>query len=212
MAGWRWCVPARRVGAAMTPADASMVSGEDWSAAVLAIARTRDRGAFERLFRHFAPRIKSLALRGGLAPVAAEEIAQEAMLNVWRKAALFDASRASAATWIFTIARNLRTDALRRAGRGPAMAAGDDDATLLNALPDGAPLADELVAGAQRDAAIRDALARLPAEQAAIIRLSFYEGKPHGAIAAQLALPLGTVKSRSRLALSRLRKALETAR
>jgi len=177
-------------------------ASDEWNRLVVAIAEGRDRAAFEALFGHFAPRIKSYMLRGGMPPAAAEEIAQEAMLNVWRKAALFDPARASAATWIFTIARNLRIDASRRDIRRTAA----QEAEIPQ--PEPVSMADDMALTAEREASVRMALADLPEEQARIIHLSFFEDKPHAQIARELAIPLGTVKSRVRLAVVRLRKLL----
>ena len=184
--------------------------GDEWSRALMAIAHGRDRAAFQRLFQHFAPRVKTYVQRAGMAPAAAEEIAQEAMLSVWRKAELFDAARASAATWIFAIARNLRIDAARREGRANAVLDRDGEAgSSAHAIPDPAPLGDEVLLCAEREGAVRSALAALPEDQATIIRLSFFEDQPHASIARDLHIPLGTVKSRVRLAVARLRKLLE---
>ena len=182
--------------------------GDAWSPLLLAVARNRDRAAFEQLFTHFAPRVKAYMLRAGLAPDAAEEIAQEALVSVWRKAELFDAARAGATTWIFAIARNLRIDAARRDSRSNAFL--DRDADSLGKA-DPAPLSEALMLAAESDRLVRGALAALPQDQAAIIRLSFFEGQPHASIARELGIPLGTVKSRVRLAVGRLRKLLEDA-
>ena len=189
------------------PADSGQGTGaadDEWSILLVAVADGRNRLAFEQLFGFFAPRIKSSMLRMGMAPSAAEEIAQEAMLSVWRKAGLIDPARASAATWIFTIARNLRTDAQRRDGRRREVPEGD----AVPDQPDPAPLAEDIALRAERDASVRAALADLPEDQAKIIHLSFFEDKPHAEIARELAIPLGTVKSRVRLAAVRLRKLL----
>jgi RNA polymerase sigma-70 factor (ECF subfamily) len=165
---------------------------------ILAVARTGDRNAFAMLFEHFAPRVKSYMLRLGAAPEAAEELAQEALLTVWRKAALFDPARAGASTWIFAIARNLRIDAIRRERR-PKI---EDDPT---DEPAPEPAADTVVAAAERDMRLREAMAALPGDQAEVVRQSFFQDKAHSEIARDLDLPLGTVKSRLRLALARLR-------
>lgn len=170
-----------------------------------AIARRRDRAAFHELFRHFAPRLKSFCLRGGAAPEAAEEIVQEAMAALWRKAATFDRRRASATTWIYTIARNKRIDALRRNGR-PALEADD----YLLALPPDAPMPpDSLLDAVQSQQTLRALLQALPDEQRLVLEKAFFEDRTHSDIAAELGLPLGTVKSRIRLALGRLRIALQ---
>lgn len=170
----------------------------DPAALILAIAHKADRRAFADLFAHFAPRVKSYMLRLGAPPEAAEELAQEAMLSVWRKANLFDPARAGASTWIFAIARNLRIDALRRERR-PRI---EDDPTDEPA-PEAA--ADAVVECHERDVRLREAMAELPRDQAEVVRLSFFQDKPHSEIAKDLNLPLGTVKSRLRLALGRLR-------
>lgn len=165
---------------------------------IVAVAARGDRNAFALLFEHFAPRVKSYMLRLGAAPEAAEELAQEALLTVWRKATLFDPSRAGASTWIFAIARNLRIDAVRRQRR-PRI---EDDPT---DEPAPEPAADAVVAAGERDVRLRQAMAALPADQAEVVRQSFFQDKAHSEIARDLNLPLGTVKSRLRLALGRLR-------
>lgn len=168
---------------------------------VRAIAERGDRDSFARLYQHYAPRLKSYLLRLGGAD-AAEEMAQEAMLIVWRKAALFDPAKASAGTWIFTIARNLYIDR-RRKERRPEI--DFDDPMLVN---DGEPGADAALSIRQTEEMVRAALTSLSPDQARVIEMSFFEDKPHSIIAAELKLPLGTVKSRLRLAFARLRGAL----
>jgi len=164
-----------------------------------AVGERRDRDAFGRLFRHFAPRVKAYLMRLGLDAGAAEDLMQDVMLTVWQRASTYDAARASPATWIFTIARNRRIDAARRGAR-PDL--DPSDPSLAPSVP--AP-ADEAVEAAQHERILRRAIAALPPQQAELLRLAFYEGRSHGEIAGDLALPLGTVKSRIRLALARLR-------
>lgn len=170
---------------------------------LLAIGRDQDRAAFVDLFEQYAPRVKSYLMRLGAPASEADELAQEAFVSVWRKARLFDPGRASAATWIFRIARNLRIDALRR-----DRTAGRFEPDLSDA-PEPAETPEAAALGRQRDERIGVALASLPAEQLEVLRLSFFQDRPHGEIAEALGLPLGTVKSRIRLALARLRAALE---
>lgn len=172
-----------------------------FAAQIRAIATLRDREAFAALFLHFAPRVKSYLMRLGAAAPMAEELAQETLLTVWRKADLFDPARAGASTWIFTIARNLRLDAARSERRRGGL---DDDPM----APPAEPLPDTLVSVGQRDNRIRDALENLPPEQAEVVRHAFFGDKPHSEISTELGLPLGTVKSRLRLAMARLRQAL----
>lgn len=192
---------ARRGSALRAGEDGTRLSAADAAGLILAIAARADRQAFAALFSHFAPRVKAYLMRQGASSVAAEELAQETLLAAWRKAALFDPSRAGASTWIFTIARNLRIDALRRDRPVPAA----DDPT---DTPDQPP-ADAVVLAAERDDRVRRALKALSREQAEVIELSFFSDAPHAAIAERLGLPLGTVKSRLRLALARLRALLE---
>jgi len=168
----------------------------------VAIARSGDQAAFARLFLHFAPRVKSYLLRFHMDASAAEELAQETLLTVWRKAGYFDPARASASTWIFTIARNLRVDSLRGSAHPEAL---EDHPSLESADP----LPGELMVAAEREARTREALTGLPQDQAEVVRLSFFEDKPHSEIARELGIPLGTVKSRLRLAFGRLKSALE---
>jgi RNA polymerase sigma-70 factor (ECF subfamily) len=172
------------------------------NAAVTAVAGCRDRIAFQTLFDHFAPRVKGYLMKLGAGNAVAEDLAQEALLAVWRKAALFDPTKASASTWIFTIARNLRIDAIRKERR-PEL-----DPTDPALRPETERQADETMDWSQAEDRLRLALAELPREQSQIIELSFLAEKPHSVIASELGLPLGTVKSRIRLAMARLRLAL----
>jgi RNA polymerase sigma-70 factor (ECF subfamily) len=167
------------------------------------VARDRDRAAFAELFRHFAPRIKTYLMRVGADPALAEELTQEAMIMVWQHADRFDPDQASVGTWIFTIARNKRIDALRREGR-PSI--DPTDPTLVPTPPESA---EERIAGTEAAIRVRRALRALPAEQAELVRMAYFDDQSHGAIAARTRLPLGTVKSRLRLALQRLRRLLE---
>lgn len=178
---------------------------DDYGRLIEAVAATRDRDAFARLFEHFAPRLKAYLVRAGAPPGAAEDFAQDAMLTVWRKADLFDPRRASAATWIFTIARNRRLDALRRESR-PLPA---PEMSLALEEPE---QPDALVSEAEEAARLNAAMSELPPEQLDLLRLAFFQGDAHSEIARKLNLPLGTVKSRIRKAMIKLRIALEPLR
>lgn len=163
-----------------------------------AIALRRDRAAFACLFEYFAPRLKAWLIKSGATPGAAEDFAQDAMLTVWRKADLFDGRKARAATWIFTIARNRRLDILRRDARPlptPEIELAGDDVLR----------PDELLSMSQDADRVRDALARLSPEHVEVLRLAFFVDSSHSEIARQLDLPLGTVKSRIRNAMTKLR-------
>ena len=183
--------------------DGVSMNRVDPSAWIVDIAATRSRESFALLFARFAPRVKSYLLRLGARPEQAEELAQEALLAVWRKAAYFDPVRASASTWIFTIARNLRIDAIRRE-RHPEDLEHEPEMT-----PPSPAGADDILSAAEREARVRAAIAGLSHEQAEVVRLSFFYDQPHSEISAALGLPLGTVKSRLRLAMARLRSQLE---
>lgn len=185
-----------------TQTDLNAKSPAELARLIEAVAARQDRDAFAALFDHFAPRIKAFLIRTNISAAGAEELAQEALLIVWRKASQFDRQRAGASAWIFTIARNLRIDSARREIRGKVLdlEAGEDAEQPLP--PDAELLASER---AQR---VRAALEYLSDDQIRVVRLSFFEGKAHGDIAAELELPLGTVKSRIRLAMNRLRELL----
>lgn len=171
-------------------------------ALVTAIARSADRTAFRELFQRYAGRIKGFLMKGGARGDEAEEIAQDVMVTIWRKAASFDPDKAGAATWIFTIARNRRIDVIRRERRPEP----DPEDPLYK--PDDPMTPQQALAGQERDRRVREALDDLSDEQRQIVRLSFFIGLSHGEIAQKLDIPLGTVKSRTRLAFARLRSAL----
>lgn len=172
---------------------------EQLSRLLVALGRSQDGEAFKTLFEYFAPRLKAFLMRRGTLPDVAEEILQETMVKVWRKAKQFDPVKASVSTWVFAIARNTRIDMLRNANRpepdfnDPAM------------VPDPEPHAYERISREQEAARLRAILAGLQQEQHTVLRLAFFEGKPHAQIAEELGIPLGTVKSRIRLAIRRVR-------
>lgn len=180
------------------------LTADDAADLIEAIAQRQDRAAFATLFRHYGPRIRSFVMRGGADAETSQEVAQEAMIMVWRKAATFDRSRASAATWIYTIARNKRIDLLRRIGK-PAIEV-DDWLTIF--APENED-ADKSVLAGQTYERLKELMSGLSAEQLLVIRKAFFEDKTHTVIAEELALPLGTVKSRIRLALQKLRQELD---
>jgi len=158
-----------------------------------------DRGAFRTVFENFAPRVKSYLLRLGAPGAAAEDLAQDAMVQVWRKAGSYDPGRARASTWIFVIARNAWIDKLRREKVELAYQA------IVDPSPEAEEAPDEAALRSETEQNIAAALNILTEEQKQVVRLSFFEDKPHSEIAEDLALPLGTVKSRLRLALIKLR-------
>jgi RNA polymerase sigma-70 factor (ECF subfamily) len=179
------------------PVDPAALSGM-----LVAVGTARDKGAFADLFRFFAPRLKSYLLRLGSDGASAEEAMQEAMVLIWRKASLYDPAKASASTWIFTIARNVRIDRIRRERR-PQF--DPNDPAL---VPDPADVPDASLARSQSREHVREALAGLSAAEREVLQLSFFEELSHSEIAKAIGVPLGTVKSRIRLAFGKLRGSL----
>lgn len=171
------------------------------NALLRAIADERNKTAFAELYRYFAPRLKAYAIGGGCDPARAEELVQETMITVWQKARLFDSSRATAATWIYTIGRNKRIAMVRREKHPTSEPL--DEAT--DTIADSAPLATEKIEREQSRICVLQGLERLSGLQAQAIRMAYIEDKPHSRIAEELSLPLGTVKSRIRLGLESLR-------
>ena len=168
------------------------------------VASGRDKAAFAELYDYFAPRILGYLMRLNLDRGQAEELTQEVMVVLWQKADLFDPVKSSLSTWLFRVARNRRIDAQRRDRSGLI----DPDDPYFH--PDAAEPADQTVDATRRDERIRAAMADLPDDQASLVKMAFFLGLSHSEIAAQTNLPLGTVKSRIRLAFARLRKAIES--
>ena len=184
-------------------AEAAASLAAEMAGLVARVAAERDRQAFEQLFDHYAPRLTAYLIRLGCETALAEEITQDAMVALWRKADQFDPAKASVGAWIYRIARNRRIDLLRRAHGGTV------DLEQAATPIDDAPTPDEALAAHEREALVARAMRSLPAEQLRLVRLAFFEERSHSEIADATGLPLGTVKSRIRLAFGRLRRALE---
>lgn len=182
---------------------ADLVQRERHADCMNAVAGQRSRAAFAELFDYYAPRLKSYMLRLGAGDGEAEELAQDVMVTVWQKAGQYDRQQASVSTWLFRIARNRRIDAQRRQRR-PELTA--DDPML---RPPEIERPDELLAQDQREVLVRAELEKLPQDQRLLVQAAFYDGLSHSEIAAAFDLPLGTVKSRIRLAFLRLRGGLD---
>lgn len=174
---------------------------QNWTTVLIRIRDDRDEAAFIELFRHFAPRLKAFLMRSGGDAALAEECAQEVMVTVWQKAAQFDPSRASVATWIFTIARNRKIDALRKQKRPEP-----EDLTW---GPEAEPDQEDQLGLQQESEHLGEAIASLPAKQRDLIEKAYFGDLTHNEIADLTGLPLGTIKSRIRLALQRLRHAMD---
>jgi RNA polymerase sigma-70 factor (ECF subfamily) len=179
---------------------------EELAAWLDAVARSQDRDAFARLHRHFAPRLAAWMARAGLGPAQIEDIVQDCMVAVWRKASLYDPAHGGVSTWIFAIARNLRIDHRRRKANREMLPLNDWDE--IDDEPDG----ESRLLAAESEAQVRRALELLPNEQKQVLVQAYFADKPQSAIARELGVPLGTVKSRLRLALAKLRALLEDAR
>lgn len=168
--------------------------------ALIAVRDRRDRAAFARLFAHFGPRLKAMLMRGGLRDGSAEDVVQDVMLAVWHKAAQFDPHRAEASAWIYRIARNRQIDLARRR---PLPLAGPVEE------PEGLePDAAQVLAMAEEGVRLRAALTRLAPEQMTVLQQAYFDDLSHSGIADATGLPLGTIKSRIRLGLERLRHEL----
>jgi RNA polymerase sigma-70 factor (ECF subfamily) len=172
------------------------------------IGRHSDRAAFTRLFRHFAPLIKAFALSGSaLSASHADELVQEVMVKIWQKAGAFDPEKAAASTWVYTIARNCRTDMFRRLQKFDTPLAAEDFS------PEQSEEEPFMQLQNRRSAErIHEMMRKLPPEQTQILAKVYMEGKSHAEAAAELDLPLGTVKSRVRLAIQKLQVQFEEGR
>ena len=171
-----------------------------WAELIKKVETLKDTSAFEELFNHFAPRVKAFLMKSGADPQMAEECSQEVMATVWRKAHLFDPARASVSTWIFTIARNKKIDAIRKLNR--------PEPEQLYPEQDYEPDQEEVVELQQEAERLATALGELPEKQRVLIEKAYLGELSHSEIAEITGLPLGTIKSRIRLALEKLRHSM----
>ncbi|XKH02518.1 sigma-70 family RNA polymerase sigma factor [Marinobacter nauticus] len=180
---------------------------DPWGALLEKVGKNQDRAAYQALFEHFAPQIKYYAISNGIANHA-EELVQEVFISIWRRSCLYDWRKAAASTWIFTIARNQRIDMLRKLQRRNAeMAVETEDLWQIPGENE-----DEPVTSLHRlmsERRIRESLSQLPEEQITVIAKVYMEHKSHQMVADELGIPLGTVKSRVRLALNKLKVILQ---
>ena len=175
-------------------------ANEDWIALIAKVRDHQDRAAFATLFRHFAPRVKAFLMKSGAAESLAEECTQDVMATLWTKAHMFDPSRASASTWVFTIARNKKIDAIRKMRR--------PEPEDLSWGPEAEPDQEDVMSMRQEGDRLIKAIKALPEKQRDLIERAYFKDLSHSEIAAATGLPLGTIKSRIRLALERLRHAM----
>ncbi|MEM7619348.1 MAG: sigma-70 family RNA polymerase sigma factor [Pseudomonadota bacterium] len=167
------------------------------------IAQHRDKEAFRELFVQYGPKVKGLLISQGTDVETAEELAQETLLTVWKKAHLFSSQKGSASTWIFTIARNLRIDRLRSEKIWGKMVY-----EIVDQASD-EKKQDEIIEEQQRKKKLLDAMQHISEDQYAILELSYIKGLSHSEISEKLDLPLGTVKSRMRLAYGKIKERLK---
>ena len=168
---------------------------------MIAVRDQRDRDAFGRLFDHFAPRLKGFVMRSGASAHQAEEIVQDVMLTVWRKADLFDPHRAQVSAWVYQIARNRQIDIARKERRPVPEELKEDPGT--------EPDASQVLAVEQEAGKLKQALGKLRDDQREVIEKAYLGELTHQEISSQTGLPLGTIKSRIRLGLERLRHELK---
>ncbi|GIT92936.1 ECF RNA polymerase sigma factor RpoE [Jannaschia pagri] len=173
-----------------------------WTALLVAVGSKKDRDAFEELFSHYGPRVKAFLIRTGLTPSVAEDCMQDVMVTLWRKAHLYDPTRATVATWLFTIARNRKIDLIRKAKR--------PEPEDLPWGPQPEPEQADVLALRDDTRRLAEAVAQLPPKQRELIERAFYGDLSHSEIAAETGLPLGTIKSRIRLAIDRLRYTMDS--
>lgn len=170
----------------------------NWADDMDSVARLRDRDCFMRIYDYFMPRL-CVYLRGLGAPDAvAEEMGQECLLRLWLRAAEYDAAQGALSTWLYRIARNLHIDRIRRERSWMQVQAAVEDAAAVEMIERSSAeqFADQ--------ARLRQRINELPAVQARLVRMSYFEAKSHSEIAQALGMPLGTVKSHLRRAFLQL--------
>ncbi len=189
-------VPVMKSNARQTQAEGN----DEFVALVERVRSHNDRRAFAALFRHFAPRVKAFLMKSGASESMADECTQEVMATLWTKAHMFDPSRASVSTWVFTIARNRKIDAIRKQRR--------PEPEELPWGPEAEPDQADALSLRQESEQLAEAIAALPEKQRELIQQAYFGDLSHSEIAEDTGLPLGTIKSRIRLALERLRHAM----
>lgn len=186
-----------------------------WNTLLISVAEERSRSAFQALFEHFAPLVKAYAFKVtelSKAEILAEELAQETMIKVWNKAHTFNPDKSAAGTWIFAIARNTRIDLIRKYSKQWEASKYELDENTLTAddiWPDQNDDVYKQVETINNKQRILGLINELPLEQLTVIKTIFLDGLSHSEAASQLKLPLGTVKSRARLALQKLKLTID---
>ena len=181
----------------------SASTDDDLTLCVELIGKNQDKLAFNSIFKYFAPRLKSFLVKAGSTDTQAEEVIQEVMIAVWTKSSTYDSSKSSVSTWIYTIARNKRIDKIRKEKRH-YLSESDEGLE----IPVDSTQEKEIFT-AQVSNSLKKYMSNLPEEQSKLLKLSYFYNKTHADISAELKIPLGTVKSRIRLALTKMRHLVE---
>ena len=190
-------------------------TANNWNALLISVGQDRNRTAFQVLFEHFTPLVKAYAFKvteQSKAQVLAEELAQETMIKVWIKAHTFNPDKSSASTWIYTIARNTRIDLIRKYSKQWEANNSEFDENILTAddmWPDQSEDVYLQIETGHNKQKILNSINQLPLEQITVIKTIFLNGLSHSEAASQLQLPLGTLKSRIRLALQKLKLTID---
>ncbi len=185
------------------PLGSGNSSGHNLDSDLLAVGSHADKNAFKRIFLEMAPKLKAYLISTGQSQNEAEEILQETMLKVWRKASMFDRNKSAANTWIYSVAKNARIDRIRKETKPKP---DPDDPSF---IPDPPETGEQSISRSQDSEIIRKAMKILSVDQVQIIKMSFFEDKSHAEISEELGLALGTVKSRIRLAFGKIRNEVE---
>ena len=178
-----------------------------WSTQMTAVSAQRDRASFMRIYDHFAPRLQRYLRNLGVAESIADELVQEALLTLWRKAAMFDPARASLSTWLYRVARNLYIDHVRKEPHWLPIQDGLDRLDLVESTRH-----DSQPESYFDQDLLKQAIDGLPAMQAKLVRMCYLESKSHSEISRELDMPLGTVKSSLRRSFAKLQSSMRAAR
>jgi len=185
-------------------ADTScIISDGELTSCIELIGKNQDKSAFSSIFKYFAPRLKSFLVKAGSTDMQAEEVIQEVMIAIWTKANTYDSNKSSVSTWVYTIARNKRIDKIRKEKRHYLSESDEGLEVPVDSTQ------EKEIFSAQISNSLKGYMSNLPEEQSMLLKLSYFYNKTHADISEELKIPLGTVKSRIRLALAKMRHLVE---